>query len=220
MKKQGANKLKFLSLCVAIMMLIVSFTSCKGKSDVSNSNNANNVSNVSEQETVSQTEENKEKSKLEAVTLVRVVDGDTVVVRRDSGETIKVRLIGIDTPESVNPDTSKNTESGKAASEYVKRELPVNQIYYLEYDKEKEDKYGRTLAYLWYTNDVIEPENDEYVSVFMLNAVLLKKGYATTMKIEPNVKYADMFERIKNNAKENKAELWTAADFSNLQGWN
>lgn len=218
MKKQGTNKLKFLSLCIAIMMLIASFTSCKGKSDVSDSSNANNVSNVSEQETVSQTEENKEQ--LEAVTLVRVVDGDTVVVRRDSGETIKVRLIGIDTPESVNPDTSKNTESGKAASEYVKRELPVNQTYYLEYDEEKEDKYGRTLAYLWYTNDVIEPENDEYVSVFMLNAVLLKKGYATTMKIEPNVKYADMFERIKNNAKESKAELWTAADFSNLQGWN
>lgn len=218
MKKQGTNKLKFLSLCIAIMMLIASFTSCKGKSDVSDSSNANNVSNVSEQETVSQTEENKEQ--LEAVTLVRVVDGDTVVVRRDSGETIKVRLIGIDTPESVNPDTSKNTESGKTASDYVKRELPVNQTYYLEYDEEKEDKYGRTLAYLWYTNDIIEPENDEYVSVFMLNAVLLKKGYATTMKIEPNVKYADMFERIKNNAKESKAELWTAADFSNLQGWN
>lgn len=218
MKKQGTNKLKFLSLCVAIMMLIVSFTSCKGKSNVSDSSNANNVSNVSEQETESQTEENKEQ--LEAVTLVRVVDGDTVVVRRDSGETIKVRLIGIDTPESVNPDASKNTESGKAASEYVERELPVNQTYYLEYDEEKEDKYGRTLAYLWYTNDVIEPENDEYVSVFMLNAVLLKKGYATTMKIEPNVKYADMFERIKNNAKKSKAELWTAADFSNLQGWN
>lgn len=218
MKKQGTNKLKFLSLCVAIMMLIVSFTSCKGKSDASDTNNANNVSNVSEQETVSQTEESKEQ--LEAVTLVRVVDGDTVVVRRDSGETIKVRLIGIDTPESVNPDTSKNTESGKAASEYVERELPVNQTYYLEYDEEKEDKYGRTLAYLWYTNDIIEPENDEYVSVFMLNAVLLKKGYATTMKIEPNVKYADMFERIKNNAKESKAELWTAADFSNLHGWN
>lgn len=218
MKKQGTNKLKFLSLCIAIMMLIASFTSCKGKSDVSDSSNANNVSNVSEQETVSQTEENKEQ--LEAVTLVRVVDGDTVVVRRDSGETIKVRLIGIDTPESVNPDTSKNTESGKTASDYVKRELPVNQTYYLEYDEEKEDKYGRTLAYLWYTNDIIEPENDEYVSVFMLNAVLLKKGYATTMRIEPNVKYADMFERIKNNAKESKAELWTAADFSNLQGWN
>lgn len=208
--KNHNSLMQLLALFATLLIVITSFVGC---------GNTKGNENPPETETVLTSQAEAQEDKLEAVKLVRVVDGDTVVVKKDSGETIKVRLIGIDTPESVNPDTSKNTESGKAASEYVERELPVNQTYYLEYDEEKEDKYGRTLAYLWYTNDVIEPENDEYVSVFMLNAVLLKKGYATTMKIEPNVKYADMFERIKNNAKENKAELWTAADFQSLQGW-
>lgn len=56
---------------------------------------------------------------LERASVVRVVDGDTLVVDRGSGDE-KVRLIGIDCPESVNPDESRNTEEGRAASDFTK----------------------------------------------------------------------------------------------------
>lgn len=109
-----------------------------------------------------------EKTNLEKVKLIRVVDGDTVIVRKEDGNNVRVRLIGIDTPESVNPDNSKNTVSGKAASAFLKSK--------------------------------------------MVNAMLINEGYATTMQIDPNVEYSKVFDEIKDDAKENKKELWTAKD--------
>lgn len=151
-----------------------------------------------------------EETNLEKVELVRVVDGDTVIVRKEDGNNIRVRLIGIDTPESVNPDNSKNTVSGKAASDFLKSKLETGKDYYLEYDVEREDKYGRTLAYLWDTDR--SQSDKEYIASHMVNAMLINEGYATTMHIEPNGEYAKVFDEIKNNAKENKKELWTAKD--------
>ena len=55
---------------------------------------------------------------LTQVSYVRAKDGDTIVVSDDSGEEITVRLIGVDTPESVNPDENKNNEYGEIASKY------------------------------------------------------------------------------------------------------
>ena len=195
---------KLFALCATIILLLVNFSSCTSSDDV-----------TSEPQTEIETTEIQKKVELEKVTLLKIVDGDTVLVEKDSGESIKVRLIGIDTPESVNPDASKNTESGKIASDYLKKELPVQHTYYLEYDDESEDKYGRTLAYLWLTDDPVDPDNKEYVSTYMLNAILLKNGYATTMTIEPNTKYAEVFEEIKSEAKSNNVELWTATDLDN-----
>ena len=77
----------------------------------------------------------------------RVVDGDTFVAKKSNGEQIKVRLIGVDTPETVKPNTPVQPY-GKEASNYSKQHLN-NKDVYLEYDKEKEDRYGRTLAYVW-----------------------------------------------------------------------
>lgn len=151
-----------------------------------------------------------EKTNLEKVKLVRVVDGDTVIVQKEDGNNIRVRLIGIDTPESINPDNSKNTVSGKVASDFLKSKLETGKDYFLEYDVEREDKYGRTLAYLW---DTDRAQNDkEYIASHMVNAMLINEGYATTMHIEPNGEYEKVFDEIKNNAKENKKELWTAKD--------
>ena len=84
----------------------------------------------------------------------RVVDGDTLIVTNSNGEDVRVRLIGIDTPESVHPDQSKNTLDGDIASEYTKSLLEVGQILYLEYDVDQLDVYNRTLAYVWLTNDI------------------------------------------------------------------
>lgn len=79
-------------------------------------------------------------SGLEEVDLVRVVDGDTIIINT-AGEDISVRLIGVDTPESVNPDKNKNNEYGSMASEYTKELLADVRTLYLQYDVTKTDKY-------------------------------------------------------------------------------
>lgn len=57
------------------------------------------------------------------VTVSRVIDGDTIVIEMD-GTKSRIRMIGVNTPESASPDESKNTEEGKIASEYTKNALP------------------------------------------------------------------------------------------------
>lgn len=132
---------------------------------------------------------------LEEVSLKRVVDGDTLIVTNSNGEDMRVRLIGIDTPESVHPDESKNTLDGDIASEYTKSLLEVGQILYLEYDVDQLDVYNRTLAYVWLTNDV-DSNNIESISNHMLNAKLVADGYAVAKRFAPNVKYAEIFENL------------------------
>lgn len=126
-------------------------------------------------------------------TVTRVVDGDTIVVNI-KGEDVKVRLIGVNTPESVSNDESKNCDEGVTASNYMKNML-TGQSVYLEYDVEQYDKYGRVLAYVYWNNT-------------MVNRMLIMNGYATTMKIAPNTKYADIFEKEQKNAKDNSLGFW------------
>lgn len=113
--------------------------------------------------------------------VVRVVDGDTIVVNYNGTEE-KVRMIGIDTPESVHPDTDKNTEAGQTASEYTKT-LLENKAVSLEFDVQERDQYGRLLAYV-------------YLNGTMVNKTLLEDGYANIATYPPNVKYVDDFTAI------------------------
>lgn len=113
--------------------------------------------------------------------VLRVVDGDTFVVDFNGTEE-KVRLIGIDTPESVHPDASKNTAAGVTASEYTKSLLTGKSVE-LEFDVQERDKYGRLLAYA-------------YVDGYMINKKLLQDGYAVIATYPPNVKYLDDFKAI------------------------
>lgn len=128
--------------------------------------------------------------------VVRVVDGDTIILSIDSKET-KVRMIGIDTPESVHPDKNKNSDEGIMVSDFTKKQL-IDKSVYLEYDEDREDDYGRTLAYVYLDKNL---DN-------MYQNILLEKGYASVMIISPNVKYADHFRSIAAKAKKNKVGLW------------
>lgn len=125
--------------------------------------------------------------------VVRVVDGDTIVVKYN-GVDEKVRLIGIDTPESVHADESKNTEEGVLVSDYTKKMLTGKKVG-LEFDVSKRDKYGRLLAYV-------------YLDGEMYNKILLKEGYATVATYPPNVKYVDEFVKLQKEARENNKGLW------------
>lgn len=128
-----------------------------------------------------------------AYDVVRVVDGDTIIVLIEGKETT-IRMIGIDTPESVHPDSSRNTENGKIASEYTAELLTGKQVY-LEYDRERTDSYGRTLAYVWLNHEMVEE-------------ILLANGMAEVLTIQPNTRYEMRFVRIEQQAKENKAGFW------------
>lgn len=144
--------------------------------------------------------------------LVRVVDGDTLVVKANGNdEEVKVRLIGVDTPESVNPDESKNTEYGEKASEYTKSLLKDVDTVYLDFDTEPTDQYGRLLCYVWLKE--VDDKSDAYnASNYMLNGILVSNGMAIDKVFEPNIAYADMFAMFREDAKANKAGLWQYED--------
>ena len=139
-----------------------------------------------------------DKPVLDEATVVRVVDGDTFVANID-GQDEKIRLIGVDTPESVNPDESKNTERGKEASENTKSILTKGKHVWLEADVQDEDKYNRKLRYVWLEKPT-DSNNREQVESEMLNAVLVKDGWADPMEIAPNTKWASMFDELSGDA--------------------
>lgn len=135
-------------------------------------------------------EATQQSSRVKAV-VVKVVDGDTFEI--ESGK--RVRLIGIDTAESVHPDQSRNTEFGKTASAYTKSMLE-GKVVYLEKDVSETDKYGRLLRYVYLENGTF------------YNELLVKEGMAKPATFPPDVKYADVFVKAQQYARENNIGLW------------
>lgn len=106
--------------------------------------------------------------------LNRVIDGDTIIVDVNN-EQCKVRFLGIDAPESVNPNESANSLEGKAASNYLKSIIQPGQILYLEKDpyQSNSDKYKRLLRYVWTENPIRIKNFDN-----LLNYKIIRNGYA------------------------------------------
>lgn len=113
----------------------------------------------------------------------RVVDGDTFIASVE-GDRSRIRMIGIDTPESVADNPERITEEGIIAADYTEQLLTGAEVY-LEYDKEKRDKYDRLLAYVY-----IKDGND-YV---FINKLLIDEGYAVGYIYKPNTRYADILK--------------------------
>ena len=124
----------------------------------------------------------------------RVVDGDTIVVtgRRH------VRLIGIDAPETVDPRRPVGC-FGKEASGFLKSLLPDGTAVRLVGDVEQEDRFGRTLAYVYRVSDAL-----------FVNAELVRQGYAQVLTIAPNVAHADDFVALARDARSAAQGLWAA----------
>jgi len=127
--------------------------------------------------------------------VVRVVDGDTVVVRT-GGRDERVRYIGVDTPESVKPGTPVQCFA-KAASAANKR-LVEGQEVRLVADAEARDRYGRTLAYVYRSSDGL-----------FVNAELVRRGYAKPLTIPPNVAHAVELRRLAATARREGRGLWS-----------
>lgn len=135
----------------------------------------------------------------EEAKLIRVVDGDTLIVQQN-GQEIKVRMIGIDTPESVAPEEylektgKENTEAGFSASDYTKELLSGVEKLYLESDEADQDIYGRYLRYVWLS--VPEDDSIDTVATYMVNGILLRDKIAKPLPVVPNIKYERTFSDI------------------------
>ncbi|MBM3254994.1 MAG: hypothetical protein FJZ08_01665 [Candidatus Omnitrophica bacterium] len=133
----------------------------------------------------------------------RVVDGDTLQL--ESGE--RVRLIGIDTPEmheseKLQRDAARTKQGqatiqklGRRSYEFTK-DLVEGKRVSLEFDVEKHDRYKRLLAYVYLKDRTF------------VNAKIIEEGYASLMTIPPNVKYADLFLSLYQEAREKRRGLW------------
>lgn len=144
------------------------------------------------------------------------VDGDTVHVTLENGETQKIRFIGIDTPETVHPN--KDVEFyGQEASDFTKNSI-YNKTVYLEKDVSDTDKYGRHLRYVWLEKP--KEINESTIKTKMLNGILVAQGYANASTYQPDVKYQDYFTRFQREAKNKNLGLWDEAKLAAFEKAN
>jgi micrococcal nuclease len=127
----------------------------------------------------------------EEVKVLRVIDGDTIELT----DKRRVRYIGMDTPEIVDPD--KPVECyGKEAEDENKR-LVEGKTVFLEKDVSETDTYGRLLRYV-------------YVKDTFVNEALVQNGFARVATFPPDVTYKDVFVQAQRSARENNRGLWSA----------
>ena len=129
------------------------------------------------------------------VTVKRVVDGDTVEVSPAIDGIEDLRFIGVDTPETKDPDCGEQPYADEAL-EFTRSQLEGEEVE-LEFDVEKTDRYNRLLAYV-YPRDVEE----------MFNETLLREGYAQVATFPPNVKYVERFLAAQDEARAMGRGLW------------
>jgi micrococcal nuclease len=127
------------------------------------------------------------------VPVARVVDGDTLMVGRGRGES--VRLIGVDCPE-IGRETVDTQSPGWRATLFVYELLRADPQVRLEFDAERRDRYNRLLAYVWL------PDGR------MLNRLLLEQGWAEVMRIPPNTRYAGEFRELEARARQEGRGMW------------
>jgi micrococcal nuclease len=124
----------------------------------------------------------------------RVVDGDTIEVRL-GGRSEDVRLIGVDTPETVKPDTPVQC-FGERASHFTKSRLTGRRVR-LVFGVERRDIYGRLLAYV-------------YLGGRFYNPILARRGLARSLTIPPNDRFAPRIRRLELAAARAGRGLWGA----------
>jgi micrococcal nuclease len=125
------------------------------------------------------------------VEVVRVIDGDTIVVLM-ANKKQTIRYIGIDTPE---PYRDAEPACFSLEASLKNKELVQGKVVRLELDQENMDKYGRLLRYV-------------YVDDVFVNAELVKDGYAKDMAIKPNTMHKNLFATLEQTARKQGVGLW------------
>ena len=125
----------------------------------------------------------------------KITDGDTFYVT-SSSDKYKIRLIGIDAPETRNVGVQVRKEYfGTEAKIFVTQLLKKKKVK-LTFDVQKTDRYGRVFAYVYLENGIF------------LNQYLVEKGYAVVSTFPPNVKYVEKFTQAERNARKLKLGMW------------
>ncbi len=138
----------------------------------------------------------------------RIIDGDTFVCIFPIDKEEKIRLIGVDAPESrMNRKTQSDIEKsgmdyetikalGRQSTEFIKTHIKPADVVKLEIDIQNRDSSGRILAYVYLQDGT------------MFNQLLVEEGYAQVATYPPNVKYVDLFIAAQKQAQKNKKGLW------------
>lgn len=130
----------------------------------------------------------------ETILVTKVIDGDTIEIAGGK----KVRLLGVDTPETVDPRKSVQC-FGKEASNEVKKLLEDKEVI-LEKDVSETDKYGRLLRFVYL------PLPDG--KLLFVDDYLIREGFAKVLTIPPDVKFSEQFLQAQREAREAKRGLW------------
>lgn len=130
-------------------------------------------------------------------TVMKVVDGDTFWISDGSEKGVKVRLIGIDAPESRKTGKKEVGYFGKESKIFLTDMIEGKRVR-LEYDVGRRDQFHRILAYAYLEDGTF------------INAELVKNGYAVVMTIAPNVRFAETFASAQREAREARRGLWKA----------
>ena len=131
--------------------------------------------------------------------VVAIIDGDTLDLDI-GGVTERVRLIGIDTPESVSTTTPKQC-FGAEATEALRGLLPIDSRVTIERDAEARDRYGRLLLYVHRSSDGL-----------FVNEWMVQSGFANAIAYAPNDSLASGFTRAESLARQTGSGLWAACD--------
>jgi len=135
--------------------------------------------------------------------LIKVVDADTLVVNKiidkSKKEEIRIRLLGVDAPEFTQELW------GKRAREFVVAELARAEALDFELDHDKKDKYGRTLAYVFYT---VSDKQLKAKKKKLLNEELLRNGFAELYMNKENSKYSRVLKSAEASARFSQINIW------------
>lgn len=131
---------------------------------------------------------------------VRIVDGDTIIVRF-GGSDERVRLIGINTPELNKPDGPVECYATEASDQTEALIDDADGHIQLERDVSETDQYGRLLRYVW----LVTPQGKQ-----LLNEELVEGGYARSISYRPDVKYQSALNHDQTDARNQGRGLWGA----------
>ncbi len=129
--------------------------------------------------------------------IIRCADGDTLIVGRKKGRRYKIRLIGVDTPESLRSLYQDVMPYGKEATAYTRKRLAPGKRVILLFDRQLVDSFGRYLAYVYLGNGEF------------FNATLVRKGYAFARSYPPNTRHDAFFKKLERKVKRRKRRIWS-----------
>jgi micrococcal nuclease len=197
----------YLNVFLLTALCLITLSGCQAASDnlIKQSKQEDSISNEDIRSSAGSS--NEEKGKTFTAEIIKVVDGDTVKIKMANGNEETVRLLLVDTPETVHP--SKPVQPfGPEASKFTKELMPAGSEVEVETGIGERDKYGRLLAYF-------------YVDGKMVNKLLLEKGLARVAYVyAPNTKYLDELEKIQKQAQKDEIGIWSIENYATSKGFD